>query len=155
MKSTMKINIAAGIAGLFLAAGLSIGGVTNPNYIQGLLNIGGLFDSRLGHWYPRIIFVIIGASIVLFFVFRYTDTNQRKIKSKLQSEFYCPEEKKINKQLISGAILFGIGLGLYGYFPTTAIANLLVAGWHIFIFVICMLVGMLVAKGYTVEKNNH
>lgn len=146
MKPNTKINLAAGLAGLLLAAGLSIGGASNPNYVQGLFNIGALFSNHLGHWYPRIIFVMIGAALVLFIVFRYTDSHTHKIKPKLNSEFYWPEQKRIDTQLIIGATLFGIGLGLYGYSPATAITNLLVAGWRIFIFVICMLVGMLIAK---------
>lgn len=152
MKHSSKITLTAFIAGMVFAAGLSIGGMTNPSYIQGFLNMGALFDSRLGHWYPRLAFVMIGAVLVMFFVFRNTGQKKRISKPLLDPDFRLPKKTDIDRKLILGAILFGIGWGLYGYCPGPALANLLVGGRRVLLFVVCMLIGMLVAKKYTTKK---
>ena len=58
------------------------------------------------------------------------------------SQFFLPKLQLVDRNLIGGAILFGIGWGLYGYCPGPAIASLVYLSPVTLLFVACMLIGM-------------
>jgi len=60
--------------------------------------------------------------------------------------FLLPTTKFINGKLVGGAAIFGIGWGLYGYFPGSAMSSLLYQDWKTAIFVAAMLIGMALAN---------
>lgn len=148
MPQSIKIILVSFLAGIIFAAGLVIASMNNPNYVQGFLNIGGLINqSRFGTWYPKLAFVMFGAVSVMFVVFKITNAKKSPhIKPLLSEKFNLPTKIIIDKKLVIGASLFGIGWGLYGYCPGPAIASLLVANSHLLLFIICMIVGMLFAR---------
>jgi len=53
-----------------------------------------------------------------------------------------PKLANIDKPLIIGAIMFGIGWGLYGYCPGPAISSLAYGDPSTVVFVIAMAIGM-------------
>ncbi|RKS87472.1 hypothetical protein DES39_0706 [Orbus hercynius] len=148
MPNQFKVILAAFIAGVVFASGLIIASMNNPIYIQGFLNIGGLFDkARFGGWYPKLAFVMLSAVLIMFFVFYFTRPPlPSNVKPLLTDSFDLPNKMQIDKQLIIGASVFGIGWGLYGYCPGPAIASLLIAGPNLLIFILFMLIGALLAK---------
>lgn len=133
-------NLIALIAGLVFGLGLIIGGMTNPAKVLGFLDI-------TGDWDPSLAFVMIGAIAVGFFAFR--EARQRKW-SVLGFAIDLPEATHIDRPLIIGAVLFGIGWGLAGFCPGPAVASVLMGGSAVWIFVASMLVGMGL---YTVAVN--
>jgi uncharacterized membrane protein YedE/YeeE len=60
--------------------------------------------------------------------------------------FALPIRQDIDKKLIVGGMLFGIGWALAGYCPGPALSSLLTGGMDAIAFIIAMLVGMVVAK---------
>jgi uncharacterized membrane protein YedE/YeeE len=54
-----------------------------------------------------------------------------------------PSKRDIDRPLIAGAVLFGIGWGLVGLCPGPAIANLAMFSSRIVAFVVAMAAGML------------
>ena len=56
--------------------------------------------------------------------------------------FNGPSSRSLDKKLLSGAALFGVGWGLVGYCPGPALVALSLGAPTALVFVIAMLVGM-------------
>lgn len=128
------VNLIALLAGLVFGLGLIIGGMTNPAKVLAFLDIA-------GDWDPSLAFVMLGAIAVGFFAFREAS---RRTWSVLGLSIDLPQTTRIDRPLIIGAVLFGIGWGLAGFCPGPAVASLLVGGSGVWIFVASMLTGMAV-----------
>ena len=127
-------------AGLVFAAGLTLGGMTDPRRVQGFLDIGGIFTGR---WDPSLAFVMGGAllvSLVAFALIKATDTPWASAK------FELPTRRDIDARLLIGAVFFGTGWGIAGFCPGPALASVLIGGADVLYFVAAMLAGMLIAK---------
>ena len=88
--------------------------MTNPDKVLAFLDI-------TGQWDPSLMLVMGGALAVSFITFRQI---LRRPKPVVTEEFYLPEKKSLDRQLLAGAIIFGIGWGLIGYCPGPAITAL-------------------------------
>ncbi len=139
-KPTLLALALALAAGLIFAAGLTLGGMTDPRKVQGFLNVGGMFK---GTWDPSLAFVMGGALLVSFFAF--FSIRHRQIPWAAE-KFELPTRRDIDAHLIMGAVLFGIGWGVAGYCPGPALTSLLIGGSDILWFVAAMMVGMAIAK---------
>ena len=126
------VNLIAWLAGLIFGLGLIIGGMTNPAKVLAFLDI-------TGDWDPSLAFVMIGAIAIGFFAFREA---KQRTWSVLGLSIDLPENTQIDKPLVIGAVLFGIGWGLAGFCPGPAVASVLVGGSAVWLFVASMLAGM-------------
>ncbi|MBU0670289.1 MAG: YeeE/YedE family protein, partial [Alphaproteobacteria bacterium] len=68
---------------------------------------------------------------------------QRMARPLLAPGFAIPENRQLDRQLLIGAALFGIGWGLVGLCPGPALAGLVLGTWQIWLFAAAMLAGML------------
>lgn len=127
-------------AGLIFAAGLTLGGMTDPRKVQGFLDIGGL---SAGRWDPSLAFVMGGALLVSLAAFATVKTQAAPWAN---AKFELPTRRDIDARLVIGAVLFGTGWGIAGFCPGPALASLLIGGADVLYFVVAMLAGMLVAK---------
>lgn len=127
-------------AGLTFAAGLTLGGMTDPRKVRGFLDVGGIFDGR---WDPSLAFVMGGALLISLIAFATVNTQAAPWAS---VKFELPTRRDIDAPLVIGALLFGTGWGIAGFCPGPAFASLLTGGVDVLYFVAAMLVGMLVAK---------
>jgi uncharacterized protein len=129
------MNILAAVAaGVVFGIGLVVSGMTNPAKVIGFLDIAGLWDPSLG-------FVMAGAiavGVVAFGVAR------RRTRSLLGGAMQLPQRRDIDRRLVLGSAVFGIGWGLAGFCPGPAIASLGAGRLEAAIFVVAMLAGMLV-----------
>jgi uncharacterized membrane protein YedE/YeeE len=99
-------------AGTLFGLGLALGGMTDPARVRTFLDIA-------GSWDPTLAFVMGGAVCVTLPLFALA----RKIGHPwLAQRFQWPDRKDIDRNLILGAILFGIGWALAGLCPGPAIA---------------------------------
>jgi len=124
------------ISGIIFGVGLAISNMINPAKVLGFLNF-------FGQWDPSLIFVMIGAiltSAPFFFLFR------NKNKPLFAEIFSIPKTKTIDSKLIIGSSLFGIGWGLVGFCPGSAIASLALANEYAIFFLISMFGGFFLTR---------
>ena len=132
---TARIVIAA-LCGLVFGIGLVLSGMTDTRIVLGFLDIS-------GDWNPALLMVMVGALAVATPGFWLV---QKRARPLLAERFHTPEKTNIDAKLMIGAVLFGIGWGLYGYCPGPALASLATFDWQPVLFVAAMGVGMLVEK---------
>jgi len=134
------------VAGCIFAAGLTLSGMTQPEKIIAFLDIKELFIGDFpGDWDASLLFVVLGALAVALLGFAVTP--YASIRPWFTTAFRLSNRRRIDGRLIAGAILFGIGWGLGGYSPATALASLLTGQIDTVVFVLAMLPGVWVA-GY-------
>jgi uncharacterized protein len=138
--STTYTLLLALVTGVIFAAGLTLGGMTDPAKVQGFLNVGGIAS---GQWDPSLAFVMTGALIVSFIAFW---SSKRRKTPWLAATFEVPTRKDIDWRLILGAVIFGAGWGIGGYCPGPALASVLSGEKEIAYFILPMIAGMLIAK---------
>jgi uncharacterized membrane protein YedE/YeeE len=117
--------------GALFAVGLGVAQMTDPHKVQAFLDI-------TGDWDPSLAFVMGGAVLVALLGFRLIQRLQTPV---LDSRFHWPVLTQVDRPLVLGSALFGIGWGLTGYCPGPAIANLFAGGQEVWWFVPAMLAG--------------
>ena len=132
----MQIMIAL-ISGILFGLGLTISQMVNPNKVLNFLDIS-------GHWDPSLALVMLAA--VSVFGLGYNMLIKHKSTPILAPSFSLPSITDIDKPLIIGAILFGLGWGLAGICPGPAISNISAGDPKILGFIIMMLIGMKIAN---------
>ena len=120
------------ISGMLFGLGLTLSGMSDPAKVQGFPNI-------TGDWVPDLIFVMGGAVVVTVLLTPMVLTIATPL---LADSFSLPLAGALDKRLITGAILFGIGWGLSGYCPGPAIVSLLYGYESTAVFFIAMLLDM-------------
>ena len=125
--------IAALAAGLLFGTGLTVSQMINPAKVLGFLDI-------TGNWDPSLAFVLAGAvgTVALGFLF----VRRRRTAPLFAATFDAPTARDIDRNLVFGATLFGIGWGLVGLCPGPALAALAIAPAEVALFVAAMLIGM-------------
>lgn len=132
----MKNNTVALLVGLVFSVGLAQSEMINPDRVLGFLDV-------FGDWDPALMFVLGGAVMVTVVTFHFILDRQHPLFDK---QFYLPAKELLDRDLIVGAICFGVGWGLYGYCPGPALAALAYLESDTIIFVIAVIVGTLVAR---------
>ena len=132
----MKQSVAALIIGGFFGAGLAMAGMLNPAKVQGFLNI-------TGQWDPSLMFVMIGGIGVAAIGFPLI---RRRSGPILADSYSWPELVILDRPLLLGAAIFGIGWGLGGLCPGPAIAVLSIAFWPAALFTASMLAGLFIGQ---------
>lgn len=128
----MRRLIVAAACGLLFGAGLVVSDMVNPARVLAFLDV-------TGAWDPSLAFVMGGALIPssIAYLFR-----RRMSAPVMAPEFQVPEARRIDRPLILGAVMFGLGWGLAGLCPGPAFAALTTGAWQVFLFVAAMLAGM-------------
>lgn len=122
------------LAGLIFGIGLIVSGMANPQKVIGFLDV-----TRV--WDPSLALVMGGAISVGFFAFRMAKKRSRPVCAE---KMLLPTATQIDKRLVGGAVLFGIGWGLAGICPGP---GLVLSGAGIpkgLVFVLAMIAGMLI-----------
>jgi uncharacterized membrane protein YedE/YeeE len=120
------------LAGLIFGIGLIISGMADPAKVLSFLDVAGL-------WNPSLIVVMAGAIGVGFFAFLWAKSRKTTL---LGGEMKLPSATKIDRRLIIGAVMFGIGWGIAGFCPGPALVGLGMGLPKALIFVAAMLAGM-------------
>ncbi len=130
----MLKNIIGLMAGLLFGIGLLISGMTDPTKVQGFLDIFGAWDISLA--------LVMGGGLIVAII--GVQLAKRQQSSWIGTLIELPSKTTINKKLLIGAMLFGIGWGLVGICPGPGIVLLGTGQWQAYVFIPAMIVGMLI-----------
>jgi uncharacterized membrane protein YedE/YeeE len=120
------------IAGLIFGAGLAVSGMADPAKVLNFLDIA-------GRWDPSLAFVMAGAVAVSFVGFRLA---WRRPAPLLMDRFDLPAATAVDRRLVAGAAIFGVGWGIGGFCPGPAITSLALAEPGTLVFVPAMAAGL-------------
>jgi uncharacterized membrane protein YedE/YeeE len=107
--------ITALIIGSIFGAGLAIAGMLNPSKVVGFLDV-------FGDWDPSLAFVMGGGVLVNAIGHRFVMKRKAPIQC---ATFSMPTSTNIDKPLVIGSVIFGMGWGLAGLCPGPVVASLL------------------------------
>jgi uncharacterized membrane protein YedE/YeeE len=117
---------------LIFGAGLLISGMVQPAKVLGFLDI-------FGAWDPSLAVVMVAALAVSIPGFMLARRHGRPI---LAAQSFWPTRMDLDRSLVIGSALFGIGWGLVGLCPGPALENLATLSPPVIVFVIAMAAGM-------------
>lgn len=126
-------KLTAFLAGLVFGLGLLLAGMANPAKVLGFLDLAGAWD-------PSLALVMVAAIGVAVLPLTWA---KRRSRSLLGAPMQLPVKRELDRRLIGGSLLFGIGWGIAGICPGPAVAILLSGHWQVLLFVAAMLLGML------------
>lgn len=124
----------AWLAGLIFGLGLVIAGMANPAKVLGFLDLA-------GNWDPSLAFVMLGGIAVASIGFFLAG---RRARTWLGLPVQIPAARQIDRRLIGGSLLFGVGWGLAGICPGPALVLVGAGMAKGMLFVVAMLAGMAV-----------
>lgn len=120
------------LSGLVFGLGLLLSGMANPAKVLNFLDVAGAWD-------PSLAFVMGGAAAVSFAGFRLA---WRRDAPALMPSFDLPTRDDVDRPLLTGAAIFGIGWGIGGFCPGPAWTALPMLGPGTLVFVPAMLAGI-------------
>ncbi|HLN85596.1 MAG TPA: DUF6691 family protein, partial [Candidatus Limnocylindrales bacterium] len=134
----MAFALSSFASGIIFGLGLAISEMINPARVIGFLDIA-------GRWDPTLMFVMGGALAITLPAFALIFRRRRPL---LDGQFFLPTRRDIDRPLLLGAALFGIGWGLGGFCPGPALAALASGSPGVFIFVLAMIIGQRLAARF-------
>ena len=120
------------LAGLVFGIGLIVSGMSNPAKVLGFLDIA-------RKWDPSLALVMGGAIAVGLGAFALA---KRRQTTWLGLPILLPVARHIDRRLVIGSLLFGVGWGVAGICPGPALVLVGAGVWKGVIFAVAMLAGM-------------
>jgi uncharacterized membrane protein YedE/YeeE len=120
------------LTGLVFGLGLIVSGMANPAKVLGFLDLA-------GPWDPSLAFVMAAAIAVGAIAF---GAARNRTASMLGQAMRMPTARQVDRRLIGGSLLFGIGWGIAGFCPGPGLVALGMGEVKAAAFVFAMLVGM-------------
>ncbi|HTH75103.1 MAG TPA: YeeE/YedE family protein [Trinickia sp.] len=126
------LALSALVAGLIFGLGLIVSHMADPEKVLSFLDLA-------GHWDPSLAFVM-GAAVAIGSI-AFTIARGRS-RSLLGAPMSWPALSRIDRPLVVGSALFGIGWGIAGFCPGPALIAASSGQPKAWLFVLAMLAGM-------------
>ena len=120
------------LAGVVFGIGLIVSGMADPAKVLSFLDLA-------GSWDPSLAFVMGGAILVGVVAFTFA---RKRTVSLLGLQMRMPAASQLDRRLVGGSLLFGMGWGIAGFCPGPALVALGMGEQKALVFVAAMLVGM-------------
>lgn len=124
--------LTAFICGMVFGLGLLLAGMVDPTKVLGFLDLAGQWDPSLG----LVMVGAIGAALIPL------QWSSKRTRSMLGLPMRMPTARGLDRRLVGGSLVFGVGWGIAGVCPGPALALVLSGHWQILVFVFAMLAGM-------------
>jgi uncharacterized membrane protein YedE/YeeE len=131
------------VLGLTFGLGLLISGMTDPGKVQGFLDL-------TGAWDPSLAFVMGGGVMVGLIGFGVA---KKKVVSLSGAPLQWPELTRIDRPLVLGSLMFGLGWGLAGFCPGPALVAMASGNDKALVFVLAMMAGMALFERFKKRDN--
>lgn len=128
--------IIALFSGLVFGLGLLLSGLADPAKVLGFLDLAGAWDPSLA--------LVMAAAIAVAIV-PFTLARRRTRTYFTNQPMQLPASRRIDRPLVLGALVFGVGWGLAGFCPGPAVVLAASGAPMAVLFVAAMLVGMWLA----------
>ncbi len=122
------------VSGLIFGVGLALSGMTQPAKVVGFLDV-------TGRWDPSLALVMAGAIGVYMPVLWLARRRGRTVPG---GPLLLPTRKDLDRKLVGGAALFGMGWGISGVCPGPGLTSLATGTYDAILFVVAMAAGMLI-----------
>ena len=130
--------LSASLAGVVFGLGLTISGMINPAKIIGFLDVAGAWD-------PSLLVVMASALAVASVGYRIV---LARAKPAFEDKFQLPTNTAIDRPLILGSAVFGVGWGLSGLCPGPAISAASLGNSAVYLYLLAMAAGMVLKDGW-------
>ena len=141
----IKSLLIALISGTLFGLGLSVAQMIDPAKVVNFLDI-------TGQWDPSLAFVMAGALAVNIVA---TPLILKRNKPVCDTLFRTPLKEQIDRRLILGAALFGVGWGVAGYCPGPLITSLSFVSSDILIVLTAYIIGTLFTRLWMRKQESH
>ncbi|WP_214000142.1 DUF6691 family protein [Arsukibacterium sp.] len=123
------------LSGLLISAGIAVSKMIDPQKVLNFLDV-------TGNWDPSLALVMAAALLIYTLGYRLVLKSDAPL---LNKQYFLPSKHHLDRSLLAGAAIFGVGWGLAGYCPGPAIAALPAASSGTAGFVIMMVLGWFIA----------
>jgi uncharacterized protein len=130
-------NLSALLIGMIFGFGIAISGMINPSKVLNFFDLTGMWD-------PSLMFVIGGALVTTMIGYSLVFGLRRS--PVFNAKFSVPTLQSLDRGLVGGSALFGVGWGMAGFCPGGAIPALSLGHADTLIFVVSMIGGMYLAR---------
>ena len=128
-RNTLKV-VSSLVAGSIFGLGLAVSGLGNPDKVLRFLTLSAA-------WSPSLLYTMGAGVLVTFVGYRWVLRRGPILEDQLQ----LPTKTRLDRRLLAGATVFGVGWGLAGFCPGPAISGLSTGMVEPYIFVAAMIVG--------------
>jgi uncharacterized membrane protein YedE/YeeE len=133
----MKSLVSAFLIGILFGLGITVSGMINPAKVLNFFDIA-------GNWDPSLAFVMGGGLITALIGYRLVFGRMKA--PLLGVDFSAPDTDAIDRRLVGGAAVFGVGWGIAGFCPGGAIPALGLLRSEALVFVAAMMAGIALAR---------
>lgn len=123
---------AAVATGGVFGVGIALSGMMNPETVLNFFDV-------FGTWDPTLAMVMVGALLVTAPGYRVIWRSNAPL---FQQRFLLPTNTAVDKPLVFGSALFGIGWGIAGFCPGAALPALGTGRWEPVLFVLAVIAGI-------------
>ena len=134
-------NLLALAFGALFSVGLMVSGMSNPEKVLDFLDL-------FGDWDASLAFVMMGAIAVAFIPFQKALRAQQP-KTVFNEPIDLPSNQKVDKKLITGALLFGAGWGIAGICPAPSFTLIGLGYYPVLYFIVAMLAGVWIHRKWS------
>ncbi len=120
-------------SGVLFGVGMAVSGMVFPEKVTAFLDVA-------GNWDPSLMFVMGGALMV--FMPSYLLIIKPRNRPILGEAFSFAAYTKIDRRLVTGAAIFGVGWGMAGICPGPTVSSLSFGGSGFWVFFAFMMIGL-------------
>ena len=134
-------SLVALAAGALFGAGACISGMVRPSKVLGFLDFGGAWDATL--------LVVFATALAIYAIAWRVVARAAPRRPWLGDAYPEAPSRVIDRRLVGGAVVFGVGWGLSGFCPGPAIASVVNGSRASLVFVAAMAAAMLAYRKFT------